>query len=1177
MKLESIFSRQIGRPINPAVVVSSQKKETIDAEIAEYVFTNELIEKLYKILNAVMNTRSGNTGIWINGYYGSGKSHFIKYVHYCLSPDTQDAAFEGFLKAVNTYDNTRGGAKMDITSSNITLLKKKIQGTGVDNIMFNVEDETDDGSGERLTRIFLNMFNKFRGYNSNDIALALLLEKYLDEKGQFAAFKEQVESQLGYNWAQDAAEVAAYELESVLAIAKGLVPEIDPVSLHGKLSNPDAYKISINGTLIPELKKFLAAKDPNYRLVFLVDEVSQYIGSNKEILLNFQNIIERVGEECNNQVWIACTAQQTLEELSVGVEGSSRVEDEFGKILGRFDINNRISLQSNDAAFITQKRVLDKNSDGLELLGKLYRDKKDYILNQFKISHDLYKGYQNEDEFTLAYPFVPYQFKLIAHVFEAFQQLQFVIKEVKDNERSVLGITHFTIKEHAQEEVGGFIPFDAFYNGMFQSNLTHRGAKAIENGLELDFVKNNPFAQRVVKALFMASNLLESQRLTFPSNIDNLTVLLMRELDQNRMQLQKQIREVLEKLREESIVREENGSYFFFNEDEIDVQNLIKSQTIGFDDRLEDFDEFFRNMTRIRNKFTFGQNDFRVGYKIDGKDFFRNGEFDIIVLLSDPGTAEQKALDLNKNDLGVCINEWFRKDDTLRKDFEWYCQTLKFFGNHGDAATGVRAKTIENFRVRNNDLEKSLSRRFKQQFAETRFISQQRVVEPDQVNGTDPEERTKNILNKHLAGIYHKHELAGNYAQNQKDLKISAASNQVLIPNLSPAEEVVNNIISLNNNQVTVHDLVTELEKAPFGWRLEAALDVMVHLVKKKKREFRYSNQPRYPIVDFINKAVSAPERHKCEVCSGQEIDQSTIDETAFAFRDIFNRDLIGTTDGNELYQLLLEELKKEQGQYQPLEDEYHGAYPFGHCFHEAAKMLTRWAGTRDPKALFNTIRSEKDTAKTLLDTAKGMKEFAAQHRKDYDAISQFYKTNRENIRELDPDAQEKAGKIDAFLRAEDPRSDYRHIRKAYEEVKTALQDHKKQLLEQVLELYKQVFTELENEKAKLGVIEDLGFFADQARTLQSIQNLDSIAQLENKRLSADHFKSEQLDVLLRYAAAKPADPGKPQTRVGEPKEYYITRLMSTISNEQQLEEYLTKARREMLELLRQNKTIIIK
>jgi hypothetical protein len=1172
MKIRTIFDQPIDRTINPAVVVSNQKQETVKAEIGEYVFTDELIGKLYLILDTVANKRSGKTGIWINGYYGSGKSHFIKFVHYCLDPKTQEAAFERFLKAVDKYDAAKSGANLTITPSNVTLLKKKIQSSGLENIMFNVEDETDDGSGERLTRIFLNMFNKFRGYNSNDIPLALLLEKTLDEKGKFGEFKALVQERYSHDWEQDAADVAAYLLESILELAKELVPELDTQSLHAKISNPDAYKISINGTLIPELQKFLTTKDANYRLVFLVDEVSQYIGTNKEILLNFQNIIERISEDCNNQVWIACTAQQTLDEVSQNTDGTIRLEDEFGKILGRFD--TRISLQSNDAAFITQKRVLDKNSLGLEVLGKLYRDKKEYILQQFKISHELYKGYQREDDFILAYPFVPYQFKLIAHVFEAFQQLRFVIKEVKDNERSVLGITHYTAKIHADEEVGGFMPFDEFYNGMFESNLTHRGGKAIEPGLDMDFVKKDVFAQRVVKCLFMVSNLLESQRLTFPSNIDNLTVLLMTELDQNKKELQNKIRSVLEKLIEESIIREENGSYFFFNEDEIDVQNIIKSQTLGFDDRLEQFDEFFRKITNLRQKITFGQNDFSVGYAVDGKVFLRSGDFDVQVFLSDKIPAADKALELKKTDLGICINEWFAKDEVLRRDFEWFCQTKKFFKSHGEAATGERAKTVENFRIRNNELEKKIRQRLELKYGETRFISQQRILESDQIHGTTPADRTKNVIEKHLSDIYHKHKLAEGYAQNQKDLKVSAASGQILMPNLTPAEEIVNNIITNYNNQMTVHDLVNELEKTPFGWRNEAVLDVLVHLVKKKKREFRYRNQPRYPIVDFINKAVSAPERLVCEVCSGQEIDQTTIDTTMHGFREIFNRDLLSTTDGNELFLMLEEEFKKEQQKYQGSEDEYHGTYPFGDCFHESVKMLQKWINARDPKSRFDLLRSEKDTAKALFDKAKGMKEFVDSYRKEYDTIRSFQLSNGENFRELSLDIQEKTDKITDFLRSEDPRSEFRHIRKAYEEVKDALSRFKEALTIQVIERYEQVFEELEAEKTKRGLTE-ANIIASLDKILQTIRRLDSIAQLKNKLLEADSFKSDQLSNLLSHAAAQKKDPSAPQ--VGEPETYYITRLMTTISNEQELDEYLAQAREAMLKLLRNRKTIIIK
>ena len=1173
MKLREIYDRDIDRVINPAVVVSNKKLDTIKAEIGEYIFTDELIEKLYTVLDAILNKRNEKTGIWINGYYGSGKSHFIKFIHYCLNPETQEGAFARFIGAVEKYNATKPGANMAITPSNIALLRNKVKSSAIDNIMFNVEDETDDGSGERLTRIFLNMFNKYRGYNPNDIPLALLFEKYLDEKGKFQEFKALVTSEMNHDWEQDAADIASYELESVLELAKSLVPEMDTVSLHAKLSNPEAVKIGINATLIPELKKFLADKDKNYRLLFLVDEVSQYIGTNKEILLNFQNIIERVSEDCNNQVWIACTAQQTLDEVSIGADGTTDIQDEFGKILGRFD--TRISLQSNDASYITQRRVLDKNSQGLEALSRIFHKNKDYILNQFKIAHELYKGYQTEGDFSLAYPFVPYQFKLIAHVFEAFQHLKYVIKEVKDNERSVLGITHFTAKMTAEQEVNYFIPFDAFYNQQFHTNLTQRGSRAIENGLELPYVKSDPFAQRVVKALFMISNLLENQRQTFPSNVDNLTVLLMTELDQNKMQLRNRIKDVLDKLIDESIIREEKGSYFFFNEDEMDVQNLIKSQHLAPDFPLERFDELFRKMTNLRNKVGYGTNDFKIGYSIDGKEFFRGGDFNLLVLLNDRTNIANKALDLAKGDLAVCVNEWFNGDEQLRKDFFWFCKTKNFFSTNGDSSTGERSKTIEVFRLRNDVLEKKIRSRLEQKFTDTRFISEQRIVEPDQIKGSNPSDRMKDAIEKHLSRIYKNHKLAEGYAQNQRDLKVSAAANtQVSNFGLTPAEEVVNNMISSYNDQMTVHDLTKEFEKPPFGWRNEALLDVLVHLVKKKKREFKYNNQPRYPIVDFINKAVSTAERVRCEVCSGEEIDQATIDQAQLHFREIFNRDLPATTDSDELFNNLKAAFQQEIERYQPYEDNYHGSYPFGNCFHETTKLLNNWVNIRDPKALFNAINKGKEEAKALLDTAKGMAQFAADAVKDYDAIRRFYDANKENSLDRRPDEQEKPEKAAPPQKGGAPRRKSRHIRKAYDEVKKALNELKANLVEEVFQLYSRVFDELEQEKTARGVSE-ANVYADRDHTLSGLKRLDSIPQLKNKKLGAGDFKSEQITKLIEFAASK--SNGSTGVTVGEPETYYITNIKATISNETELEEYLAQARRDMLALLRKNKTIIIK
>jgi hypothetical protein len=1167
MLLKEIYDRDIFREINPAVVVSDKKKETIKAEIKEYVFTVELIEKLFLIIDTVLNKKIGKTGIWINGYYGSGKSHFIKFVHYLLDSETSGDAFEAFEKGVEKYDTTKPGSNDNITVSNLRILKKRVSASNSDNILFNVEDETDDGSQERLTRIFLNMFNKFRGYNSNDVPLAILLEKQLDHKGKFQEFKKEIEVELGFNWETDAATVASFQLQSVLEIAKKLCPEIDIVSLHNKLSNPDNFKVGIAATLIPELQAFLKDKDKDYRLLFLVDEVSQYVGSNKEILLNFQNIIERISDDCNNQVWIACTAQQTLDEVSIGADGVQDVQDEFGKILGRFD--TRISLQSSDASYITQRRVLDKNSDGIKALSLMYSKHKDYIENQFKINHELYKGYKTEDEFCIGYPFIPYQFKLIAHVFEAFQQLQFVIKQVKDNERSILGITHFTAKEHANDEVGGFIPFDAFYNKQFNTNLTNRGAKAIANALELPYVQKNDFAQRVVKVLFMISNLLESQRQTFASNLENLGVLLMDKLDQNKMQLQKEIGEVLKKLVEESIIREEKGSYFFFNEDEMDVQNLIKNQTIILEDRLTAFDDFFRPLVKIGPKVAFGQNDFKMSYAIEGKEFFRGGDFNLMVLLSDSTPIVQKALDLNKKDLVICINEWFNKEEQLRRDFEWYCKTNKYFSNSSGGGTGDRSRTNENFKIRNSQLKERIENILKQKFQETRFISQNTVLESDAINGVTPQDRVKNLIDYHLSGIYKMHNLSADYARNQEALKKSAASAQIPIPTLSPAEQMVNDFITANNNQITVYDLINKFEQDPFGWRFEAVLDVLVSLVKKKKREFVYKGQQRYPIIDFINKAVTTSERLSCEVVTGEEIDQVLLDEVVYTYKVIFNETLPASSDKNELYDNLISALNKKLVFFQPLENDYYGAYPFGNCFQKAVHELNTWISNRDPKKLFKSFTESQSESKELFDLAKGMEDFINANLRDYKQLRTFVIDNKENFKELSSDDQEKAQKIEDFTKLNDPRREFRHAKKAYDELAEALKTHTQELKKEVKKVYEEIFTELETEAKKRKVESDK--YANKEYTINGIDNINSIAQLKNKKLSASNFKSAELQKII---AATPVPEG---SRVAESASYYITRGVSTITTIEEMDAYLESVREEMVKILKDNKTIILK
>ena len=166
---------------------------------------------------------------------------------------------------------------------------------------------------------------------------------------------------------------------------------------------------------------------------------------------------------------------------------------------------------------------------------------------------------------------------MISDVFENFANLGYVIKEVKDNERSILGITHFTSKLFKDVEVGAFVTFDGFFNDQFRSNITHHANKILEPALSIDEIRKDKFAEKVVYTLFMISNITDTKKLTFPPNIDNLILLLLDKPDVNRLELQNKIQKILDLLVERTVIYKEDERYNFYKEDEIDVAKQINN------------------------------------------------------------------------------------------------------------------------------------------------------------------------------------------------------------------------------------------------------------------------------------------------------------------------------------------------------------------------------------------------------------------------------------------------------------------------------------------------------------------------------------------------------------------------------------------------------------------------
>ena len=278
-----------------------------------------------------------------------------------------------------------------------------------------------------------------------------------------------------------------------------------------------------------ELKEFIDQKnDKNYRLLFLVDEVSQFISNREYLLLQLQEVVTGLHKYGNDKAWLRGTAQQDLSQLMSNMQIVSTSED-YGKIMGRFEV--RVSLKGTQTEYITQKRLLDKNETGREVLDKVWENNHLAIENQFTLPSSFHT-YKDEEDFINYYPFVPYQFRLIMKVLDSFGHLRYIDSQSRGNERSIIKITHNTADKHKDDEVGQLISFDKFYNAMFEGSLMASGQRAIGNALGMiqEYDDRN-FAQRVVNTLFMICNLSAPDKLLFPATQEHIVTLLMDKVD----------------------------------------------------------------------------------------------------------------------------------------------------------------------------------------------------------------------------------------------------------------------------------------------------------------------------------------------------------------------------------------------------------------------------------------------------------------------------------------------------------------------------------------------------------------------------------------------------------------------------------------------------------------------
>ena len=1196
MKLRDLYFNKIERAVNPAVSATKFDPETERIEIDEYVFTDEIINGLFRILDAIKNNKPyDHVGIWIDGYYGSGKSHFLKYLDYCITPATRERAVSRLLAAVKAIDPLDEKHNLSFDYEELLSIANWLKRATIDTCIFNLETSYDNSTDKKkaFLHVFWNEFNGKRGFNKFNITLAQNLEKPLAEKGVFEAFKERIAEEGGdWNDPGMAADLIDNELDWVLDIAKELAPTLSVDSIRERIIKRDT-NMSIDRFGM-ELASYLKDKGDDYRLILLADEVSQFINKERDRYLNLQEIITKLSEACDNKVWVACTAQQDLSEIMDDCHIAEE-KDKEGKIKGRFEV--KVSLKGTQPEVITQKRILDKKEEVKPELAALYNKYKAGFDLQFKLPTS-YSSYETQDDFVDYYPFVPYQFKLIMQVFNSFLNLGYVAKEVKGNERSIIKVIHSTAKTNADAELGKFISFDELYNNMFEEGLQARGQKAVDNALRMartyqtDRPERTRLAVRVANVLFMICNISQTDQLVFPATLDNVTSLLINDMETPRLNIKNEVEKVIEFLCDNNIIRREQGkngapeTYAFYSEEEMKVAQLIQSQVVDNNTQAEQLKEIFnRYITALRNKEQYKTRSFSVGLTIKQRTFLSNNpdvqvEF---VMDADYETAEQLTLqNSNVNRMVYYVGPQYRDNKRLYNAFYWYCQANRYMAT--PVTSEDNKKTRDEFEKRANEFYDGIIRKEFEKILDTcPIISGLSVIDEAELGQKRGNDRYRVAMDKHLSGIYTKANLVDYPSMPRTTEQLKKAILRNVNPGdyegmnavLTDAEHEVEIYLNKQFAEVNVSDVLAKFAKAPYGWDNICTLYIINELVRRHNRDYSYANNPNVETSTVANRIVS--ESNKFTLRQAKVISPQVIQNFIASWKEIFGISAVpSSTDSTQLFRACRDiesdrSLAKFIKGYKDIEQQIAG-YQFCQPIREAIDLFESWLNERDPLKFFNLVIAAKDEAKVLIDKCKEVVQFTHDQLDTYKQLIQFQDNNQYNFPFVPIEMQ---GAVTDFSKLKDdpwPISGLRGYIKLQRQLSGILDGVRNELREKIKAAYNEIFDYLKQVAEKQHVPESV--LSDRETVIRVKTTPTNILVLQNNA-NTDTFYQEQVDKIMSYnpplppggeGDGKPEPPKTPDKRIRKASLQTKTKL--PITNAEDIERYLEGLRQQLEKLL---------
>jgi hypothetical protein len=690
MQIQNLFERDIFRSINGVVKAHQLDDFSVWQELDEFVFTKELDKYFRKLLSAFLDAIDHNNdpnvtskmAVWFSGFFGSGKSHLLKILAYLLQNGVH--SYEGQSKrAVEFFESKIKDAMLlgDV---------RRAVASNTDVILFNIDSKADPKAGrEAILAVFLKVLNEMQGYDGDHPHIAHM-ERYLDGKGKLAAFHAAFKEATGLEWLD---ERDAYEFnrdQVVEAFCKTLGQSQESAT---KWIDNAEKNFALNVENFAKwVNDYLDSKGPDHRIVFLVDEIGQYIGTDGHLMLSLQTITEDLGTVCGGRAWIIVTSQEEIDRI-IG-ELKTAAKNDFSKIQGRFA--TRLSLSSANVDEVIQARLLAKLPEVEEELKGQFAEKGDILKHQLTFTGCgmTFRPYKDADDFCRNYPFAPYQFQLVQKIFEAIRKVGATGLHLAKGERSMLDAFQGAAKSVALNEVGVLVPLYEFYPSI-ESFLDTSVKRTIDQAAANASLE--PFDIKILQVLFLIRYVDEMK-----SNVDNLVVLCIDQIDADKLALRRRIENSLGRLEKETLINRSGDTYFFLTNEERDVTREIKSVELSGGEGASLLGDIVFNdvlKTKWKHRYSVNKMDFSFIGVVDMHPIGKRVEGSLVLSVVSPLADEydifndQKCLLESATEGGQIIIR-LRDNEDLERELRTYAKTDKYLRTKSDSGLPEPTKRI---------------------------------------------------------------------------------------------------------------------------------------------------------------------------------------------------------------------------------------------------------------------------------------------------------------------------------------------------------------------------------------------------------------------------------------------------------------------------------------------------